>query len=64
MRGVVTVAARCSTGRMLVMIVAIVHVVVVMVIVMVIVIVMMVVIDLRAMVKVCCCVPTHSPPGT
>jgi len=52
-RGVVTVAARCSTGRMLVMIVAIVHVVVVVVVI---VIVMMVVMDRRAMVKVCAAV--------
>jgi hypothetical protein len=47
---VVTVAARCSTGRMLVMIMAIVHVMIV------IVIVMIVVMDLWAMVKVCAAV--------
>jgi hypothetical protein len=47
-RGVVTVAVHYSTGRMLVIMVAIVHVVMVMV--------MMVVMDLRVMVKVCAAV--------
>jgi len=49
-RGVVAVAVHYSTGRMLVMMVAIVHVVMVMVMV------MMVVMDLRVMVKVCAAV--------